>query len=94
MTTMSALEAALAAVEHRAPKAPLPTTGPGAQARARHAEYLADIERVTRQHKATIASAPGYNAAMGVFYCPADAVAFIDANIAADLATQAMERAA
>lgn len=89
---VQALENALAALD--APRAPKPTTGPGAQARASHAAYLADIERVSRQHAATIASAPGYNAALGTFYRPADTLAFVSANLEADLASKALDVAA
>ena len=80
---MKALEAALAAVEHRAPKAPLPRSTPQQMAAARAAA------RAVTRHDGLMAGERLVNGEVYVF--DADAR---DADIEAALATQAMERAA
>ena len=83
MSTMKALEAALAAVEHRAPKALLPRSTPAQMAAARAAAYA------VRRHDGLMAGERLVNGAVYVFNADAR-----DADIEAALATQAMERAA
>lgn len=83
MSTMSALEAALAAVERRAPKAPLPRSTPQQMAAARAA-----ARRVTLHDGLP----PGYRLVAGEPWCFGTSAHSDD--IEAALATQAMERAA
>lgn len=79
----AALVAALAKLERIPAKAAAPTTGPGTQARARHAAYLAEIKAIGAQHAAAIKQAPGYHPGLAAFYRPADEVAFLNAQIEA-----------
>jgi len=83
MTTMQDLEAALAAIEHRAPKAPLVRSTPEQMAAARAA-----ARKITR-HDGLLAGERLVNGEVYVFNADAR-----DADIEADLASRALQIAA
>lgn len=53
------------------------------KAHAAHLAYKAEIAAISRQHAEAVKTAPGYSHALGCFYGPKDAVAFVDAQVEA-----------